>query len=113
MILPEWHSLPLSMEEKYPNELYSAGEYFSTTISTNCTIDAITAINRINLKKVRSVANRPVSLSKYVLISQLIGMVIPNTKYDEPVPIQKRFSQFWKRPDMNTFQGNRPGPDFR
>ena len=40
---------------KIPNAPYKAGETFSTTISTNCTIDAITAINIIKLKKERSV----------------------------------------------------------
>lgn len=63
-----------------PNELYSDGENFSTTISTNCTIDAMTAINNINLKKVRSVLKTPVSASRNVLIIQLIGIVIPSTK---------------------------------
>ena len=64
---------------KIPNELYNDGENFSTTISTNCTIEAITAINSINLKKVKSSPKIPVSLNKCVLINQLIGIVIPNT----------------------------------
>lgn len=66
--------------KKIPRELYNAGENFSTTISTNCTIDAITAIKRINLKKVRSMPKIPESDSKNVLIIQLIGIVIPSTK---------------------------------
>ncbi len=40
--------------KKIPNELYRVGENRSISISTNCTIDAITAINIIKLKKLRS-----------------------------------------------------------
>gem|GEM_PF-4319813 len=40
--------------KKIPNELYNDGDTFSITISTNCTIDAITAIKSINFKKVKS-----------------------------------------------------------
>ena len=39
---------------KIPSELYNEGENFSIIISTNCTIDAITAINIINDKKLKS-----------------------------------------------------------
>ena len=61
-----------------PSELYKAGENFSMIISTNCTIEAITAIKRINLRKVRSIP--PIaSSSKNVLINQLMGIVIPKT----------------------------------
>ena len=34
-----------------PNEAYNEGAYFSTTISTSCTKEAITAINIINERK--------------------------------------------------------------
>ena len=37
--------------KKIPNELYKDGENFSTTISTNCTIVAMVAINMMNDKK--------------------------------------------------------------
>ncbi len=37
-----------------PSELYNAGENFSITISTNCTIEAITAINMIKDRKDKS-----------------------------------------------------------
>ena len=37
-----------------PKELYNEGENFSTIISTSCTIDAITAINNINVKNDKS-----------------------------------------------------------
>ena len=40
--------------KKIPNELYNAGENFSTTISTNWTIVAIVAINIMNERKLRS-----------------------------------------------------------
>ena len=36
------------------SELYNDGENFSTTISTNCTIVAMVAINMINDKKLKS-----------------------------------------------------------
>lgn len=62
-----------------PSELYSAGEVFSITISTNCTIDAMTAMNKINRKKVKSIPPSASSKRK-VLINQLIGIVIPKTK---------------------------------
>ena len=37
-----------------PKAAYSSGENFSTTISTNCTIVAIVAIKRMNVKKLKS-----------------------------------------------------------
>ena len=37
-------------------------------------------MNKINLKKVRSIPNNPLSLNKKLLINQLIGIVIPKTK---------------------------------
>ena len=36
-----------------PNEAYNEGAYFSTTISTSCTKEAITAINIINERKLK------------------------------------------------------------
>ncbi len=65
---------------KIPKELYKDGENFSMTISTNCTIDAITAMNKMNRRKVRSCPKIPVSDNRYSLMSQLIGIVIPKTK---------------------------------
>lgn len=44
-----------------PRELYNDGEYFSTTISTNCTIAAMTEMKSMNLRKVRSVPKIPFS----------------------------------------------------
>ena len=38
-----------------PKALYNAGAKRSTIISTNCTIEAITAINNIKLRKLRSI----------------------------------------------------------
>jgi hypothetical protein len=38
-----------------PNELYSAGENFSITISTSCTNDAITAMKIMNERKLKSI----------------------------------------------------------
>ena len=35
---------------KMPNAAYSEGEYRSTIISTNCTMPAITAMNRMKLR---------------------------------------------------------------
>jgi len=40
--------------KKIPRELYNEGENFSTTISTNCTIVAMVAINKIKDKKLKS-----------------------------------------------------------
>ena len=40
--------------KKIPNELYNDGENFSTIISTNCTIVAMVAINKIKDKKLKS-----------------------------------------------------------
>jgi hypothetical protein len=45
--------------KKIPSELYRADENFSITISTNCTMDAITAINMIKERKLRSTSARP------------------------------------------------------
>src|SRR5690606_11866620 len=63
-----------------PNELYREGENFSTTISTNCTNAAMVEIKIINLRKVRSILNRPPSPNKNLSIIQFIGIVRPNTK---------------------------------
>ena len=54
MNLLKWHSLLQLMVRKYLSELYNDGENFSTTISTNCTIVAMVAINMINDKKLKS-----------------------------------------------------------
>ena len=50
--------------KKIPNELYSDGENFSTTISTNCTKAAMVDINMINLRKVKSIPKNPFSPNK-------------------------------------------------
>ena len=39
---------------KMPSEAYSDGEYFSTAISTSCVMEAITAMNMISDRKLRS-----------------------------------------------------------
>ena len=41
--------------KKIPRALYKDGANLSTIISTNCTIEAITAINKIKLKKLKSI----------------------------------------------------------
>src|SRR5690606_28118554 len=66
--------------KKIPNELYNEGEYFSTIISTNWTMAAMTEMNNINLRKVRSVPKIPFSLKILLLMNQFTGMVIPCTK---------------------------------
>ena len=99
--------------KKIPRELYNEGENFSTTISTNCTIEAITAMKRINLKKVKSVPKIPPSPSKNSLITQLIGMVIPKTKITAKPRSESQFLHFLKRLGKNTFQGNRTIPGFQ
>ena len=38
-----------------PKEVYNAGAYFSTIISTSCTMEAMVAINMIKLRKLRSI----------------------------------------------------------
>ena len=44
---------------KIPSWLYSAGANFSTTISTSCTNEAITAMNTMKLRKLRSISLAP------------------------------------------------------
>ena len=41
--------------KKIPKAPYNAGENRSTTISTNCTIEAMTAMKRMKLKKLKSI----------------------------------------------------------
>ncbi len=43
---------------KIPRELYRAGENFSMIISTNCTMEAITAMNMMKVRKLRSISAR-------------------------------------------------------
>ena len=40
--------------KKIPNELYNEGANFSTIISTNCTIVATEAMNKMKVKKLKS-----------------------------------------------------------
>ena len=71
---------------KIPNWPYKAGENFSTTISTNCTIPAMMAINMMNRKKDKSIVDMPaeiqISAPSFKTNSfkiQLKGTVTPNT----------------------------------
>ena len=78
-----------------PRAPYSAGEIFSTIISTNCTIDAITAINIIKLKKLKSNSaysdpnhTRAPGCKMYLSIKKLSGTVMVKTKTTaKPIPI--------------------------
>jgi hypothetical protein len=73
--------------KKIPREVYKEGENFSMVISTNCTIDAITAINAMNFKKVKSIsaklgprkAKLP-GFNKCSCSNQFTGVVINSTK---------------------------------
>ena len=70
-----------------PKELYKEGKNFSTTISTNCTIAAMTAIKIIKLKNPRStlakeglIKDKAPGNKRYLLIKKLTGTVKINTK---------------------------------
>lgn len=79
--LPKIAQFTVIKGKKMPNELYSVGEDFSMTISTNCTIAAIVEINKINRKNDRFTSFMiALSANMYWSINQLIGVVINNTK---------------------------------
>ena len=67
--------------KKIPSEAYSEGLKRSTTISTNCTIPAITAMKRIKAKKLRSTpSTKQLGPSTLVCNKKFTGRVMSNTK---------------------------------
>ncbi len=55
---PKMEQLTAISGKKMPSDAYNAGTYFSITISTNCTIDAMVAMNMMKLKKLKSTVAR-------------------------------------------------------
>ncbi len=52
---PKIEQLTAISGKKMPKDVYNAGAYFSTIISTSCTMEAMVAMNMIKLRKLKSI----------------------------------------------------------